>query len=44
MSGVLSQWGPANLLFVCDKCVTPTGKALYVGYVPKAEARTKSTI
>jgi len=40
VSGLLiSLWGPAKMLFVRDKYVTPTGKWLHAGYVEKAEAR-----
>ena len=40
VSGLLiSLWEPANSLFVRAKYVTPTGKRLHAGYVPKAEAR-----
>ena len=40
MSGLLiSLWEPANMLFVRDKYITPTGKWLHAGYVQKAEAR-----
>ena len=42
MSGELHcLWGPANLLFVRDKYVTPTGKWLHAGYVQKAESPKK---
>ena len=38
MSGLFISLGtPANLVFVCGKCVMPTGKQLYVGYVDKVE-------
>ena len=33
-------WGPANPLFVNDKCVTATMEWLHAGYVQKTEART----
>ena len=30
---LISLWDPGNPLFLCDKCVTPTGKQWYVAYV-----------
>ena len=36
---LISLWGPANSFFIRDKYVTPTGKRLHAGYVPKAEVR-----
>jgi len=32
---LISLWGPANSLYISDKCGMPTGKRLHVGYVQK---------